>query len=58
MENQTAKHDSKSVLKTVKTFYSNSAGNLLAKLPNYQTDIRLILSLIIIENLQYLKSSN
>ena len=27
------KHDSKSILKTFKSFYSNLAGNLLAKLP-------------------------
>ena len=33
VENQTAKHDTKSILKTFKSFYSNLAGNLLAKLP-------------------------
>ena len=32
-ENQIVKHDTKSILKTFKSFYSNLAGNLLAKLP-------------------------
>ena len=32
-ENQIVKHDTKSMLKTVKSFYSNLAGHLLAKLP-------------------------
>ena len=32
-ENQIDKHDTKSILKTFKSFYSNLAGNLLAKLP-------------------------
>ena len=32
-ENQTVKHDAKSILKTFKNFYSNLEGNLLAKLP-------------------------
>ena len=33
-ENQIVKHDTKSILNTFKSFYSNLAGNLLAKLPN------------------------
>ena len=33
-ENQIVKHDTKSILKTFKSFYSNLAGDLLAKLPN------------------------
>ena len=32
-ENQIVKHDTKSILKTFKIFYSNLAGDLLAKLP-------------------------
>ena len=32
-ENQIVKHDNKSILKTFKSFNSNLAGNLLAKLP-------------------------
>ena len=32
-ENQIVKHDTKSILETFKIFYSNLAGNLLAKLP-------------------------
>ena len=32
-ENQMVKYDTKSILKTFKKFYSNLAGNLLAKLP-------------------------
>ena len=32
-ENQIVKHDTKSILKTFKSCYSNLAGNLLAKLP-------------------------
>ena len=32
-EKQMVKHDTKSILKTFKSFYSNPAGNLLAKLP-------------------------
>ena len=32
-ENQIVKHDTKSILKTFKSFFSNLAGNLLAKLP-------------------------
>ena len=32
-EKQMVKHDTKSILKTFKSFYSNLAGNLLAKLP-------------------------
>ena len=32
-ENQVVKHDTKSILKTFKSFYSNLAGDLLAKLP-------------------------
>ena len=32
-ENQIVKHDTKSILKTFKSFYSNLAGDLLAKLP-------------------------
>ena len=32
-ENQIVKHDSTSILKTFKSFYSNLAGNLLTKLP-------------------------
>ena len=32
-ENQIVKHDTKSILKTFKRFYSNLAGNLLAQLP-------------------------
>ena len=32
-ENQVVKHDTKSILKTFKSFYSDLAGNLLAKLP-------------------------
>ena len=32
-ENQIVKHDNKSILKTFKSFHSNLAGNLLAKLP-------------------------
>ena len=32
-ENQIVKHDTNSILKTFKSFYSNLAGNLLAKLP-------------------------
>ena len=32
-ENQIVKHDTKSILKTFKRFYSNLAGNLLAKRP-------------------------
>ena len=39
-ENQTVKHDTKSILKTFNSFYSDLAGNLLAdlpKLPNQYT---------------------
>ena len=32
-ENQIDKHDTKSILKTFKSFYSNLAGDLLAELP-------------------------
>ena len=32
-ENQIVKHDTKSISRTFKSFYSNLAGNLLAKLP-------------------------
>ena len=31
-ENQIVKHDTRSILKTLKSFYSNLAGNLLAKI--------------------------
>ena len=34
-ENDIVIHDTKSVLKTFKIFYSNLAGNLLAKLPKF-----------------------
>ena len=36
-ENQIVKHDFKSILKTFKSFYSNLAGNLLAKIPKGPT---------------------
>ena len=35
-ENQTVKHDTKSILKTFKSFFSNLAEDLLAKLPKLQ----------------------
>ena len=52
-ENQIVKHDTKSILKTFKSFYSSLAGNLLAKLPKLPN-----LSLIITKNFHYLKISN
>ena len=55
-ENQIVKHDTKSILKTFKSFYSNLAGNLLVKLR--QIDTQLNLSLIITKNFHYLKISN
>ena len=33
VENEVVKHDTKPILKTFKNFYSDQAGNLLAKLP-------------------------
>ena len=57
-ENQIVKHDTKSILKTFKRFYSNLAGNLLAKRPRGQIDMQLNLFLIITINFHYLKISN
>ena len=57
-ENQIVKHDTKSILKTFKSFYSNLAGDLLAKLPSRQIDIQLNLSLTITKNFHYQKILN
>ena len=57
-ENQIVKHDTKSILKTFKSFYSNLAGDLLAKLPSCQIDIQLNLSLTITKNFHYQKILN
>ena len=57
-ENQIVKHDTKSILKTFKSFYSNLAGDLLAKLPSCQIDIQLNLSLTITKNFHYQKNLN
>ena len=57
-ENQIVKHDTKSYLKTFKSFFSNLAGNLFAKLKSPKIDIQLNLSLIITKNFHYLKISN
>ena len=57
-ENQIVKHDTKSILKTFKRFYSNLAGNLLAKLPKSPNRYTIKLSLIITKNFHYLKISN
>ena len=57
-ENQIVKHDIKSTLKTSESFYSNRAGNLLAKLskaPNRYT-IKFVSDYY--KNFHYLKISN
>ena len=56
-ENQIVKHDTRSILKTFKSFYSNLAGDLLAKLlksPNGYT----IKSVSITKNFHYQKILN
>ena len=56
-ENEIVKHDTKSVLKFFKSFYSNLAGDLLAKLrksPNRYT----VKFVSITKNFRYLKISN
>ena len=57
-ENQIVKHDTRSIFKTFKSFYSNLEGNLLQNFQSHQINMQLILSLIIIKKFCYLKISN
>ena len=57
-ENQMVKYDTKSVLKTVKNFYLNLAGNYWQNFQRRQIDIQLIFFLINTKNFNYLKISN
>ena len=57
-ENQMVKYDTKSVLKTVKNFYLNLAGNYWQNFQRRQIDIQLIFFLINTKNFHYLKISN
>ena len=57
-ENQIVKHDTKSILKTIKSLYSNMAGNLLAKLQ--KSPNRYIIKFVsdFTKNFHYLNISN
>ena len=57
-ENQIVKHDTKSILKTFKSFYSNLAGNLLAKLPKSSNRCTIKFVSDYYKNFHYLKISN
>ena len=56
--NQIVKNDTKPILNTFKSFYSNLAEDLLAKLPSCQINTQLYLSLIITKNFHYQKILN
>ena len=57
-ENPIVKHDTKSILKTFKSFYSNLLGLYWQNFQSRQTNIQLNLSLIITKNFPYLKILN
>ena len=57
-ENQIVKHDTKSILKTFESFYSNLAGNLLAKLPKAPNRYTIKFVSDYYKNFHYLKISN
>ena len=58
VENQIVKHDTKSILKTFKSFYSNLARNLLAKLPKSPNRYKIKLVPDYYKNFHYLKILN
>ena len=56
-ENQVVKHDTKSILKIFKSFYSDLAGNLLAKLPKSPNRYTIKFVSDYYKNFHYLKIS-
>ena len=52
-ENQIVKHDTKSILRTFKSFYLNLARELLTNFRSHQIDMQLNLYLIITKNFHY-----